>query len=235
MAQIVYYFTSAVALGSPMRKISYSVPTGNFGDVYAGYVAKKMGLPINQLIVATNVNDILARTLSMGEYKVGVTVPTISLSMDIQVSSNFERLLFNIHNQNGDQVSKLMSDLKKSGQFNISDEKLNEAKASFTPMRVDERHTRDTIAEIFRGGGNLIDPHTAVGVYAARMKNEDIKIPMVSLSTAHPAKFPEAVKDVTGIHPELPQHMADLFEREEKFDVLPNDMEILKTYIRKHK
>ena len=128
-----------------------------------------------------------------------------------------------------------MSDLKKSGQFNISDEKLNEAKASFTPMRVDERHTRDTIAEIFRGGGNLIDPHTAVGVYAARMKNEDIKIPMVSLSTAHPAKFPEAVKDVTGIHPELPQHMADLFEREEKFDVLPNDMEILKTYIRKHK
>jgi threonine synthase len=235
MAQIVYYFTSAVALGSPMRKISYSVPTGNFGDVYAGYVAKKMGLPINQLIVATNVNDILARTLSMGEYKLGVTVPTISPSMDIQVSSNFERLLFNIHNQNGDQVSKLMSDLKKSGQFNISDEKLNEAKASFTPMRVDERHTRDTIAEIFRGGGNLIDPHTAVGVYAARMKNEDIKIPMVSLSTAHPAKFPEAVKDVTGIHPELPQHMADLFEREEKFDVLPNDMEILKTYIRKHK
>ena len=231
MAQIVYYFTSAVALGAPNRKISYSVPTGNFGDVYAGYIAKQMGLPIDQLVVATNTNDILSRTLSNGEYKVGETVPTISPSMDIQVSSNFERLLFNLYGSSGTEVKNLMENLQQAGQFNISEERLAVAKETFNAMRVTEDETKATIAEVYKTGGELVDPHTAVGVNAARKNWKDRANPMVSLSTAHPAKFPEAVEEVTGVHPELPAHMADLFERDEEFDVLPNDLAALKKYI----
>lgn len=234
MAQVVYYFASAVALGAPNRKTSFSVPTGNFGDVYAGYIAKQMGLPIEQLIVATNVNDILTRTLTSGEYKVGTTIPTISPSMDIQVSSNFERLLFDIYAADGDQVRALMDGLKQSGQFNIADGPLNLAQSIFDASRVSEDQTKQTIDDVFRRGGHVIDPHTAVGINAARKNWRDKSIAMVSLSTAHPAKFPEAVKEVTGIHPELPAHMADLFERQEKFDILPNDLETLKAYIRKN-
>ena len=234
MAQIVYYFTSAVALGAPDRKVSFSVPTGNFGDVYAGYIAKQMGLPIDQLIVATNTNDILSRTLSNGEYKVGETIPTISPSMDIQVSSNFERLLFNIYDANGAEVRALMENLKQSGQFNITDDRLDIAKQTFNAMRVSEDETKKTIADVFNRGGQVIDPHTAVGVNAARKNWNDKSVPMISLSTAHPAKFPEAVKEMTGVHPELPSHMANLFEREEKFDVLPNDLDVLKKYILEH-
>ena len=231
MAQIVYYFTSAVSLGAPSRTISFSVPTGNFGDVYAGYVAKQMGLPIDRLIVATNVNDILSRTLSNGEYKVGETIPTISPSMDIQVSSNFERLLFNLYDGNGSQVRQLMDNLKQSGQFNISEDRLILAKNTFNAQRVSEDDTKETIADVLKTGGQVIDPHTAVGVNAARKNRGNKEVPMVSLSTAHPAKFPEAVKEVTGIHPELPPHMVDLFERPEKFDDLPNDLDSLKKYI----
>lgn len=231
MAQIVYYFTSAVALGSPERKVSYSVPTGNFGDVYAGYIAKQMGLPIEQLVVATNVNDILSRTINGGEYKVGETIPTISPSMDIQVSSNFERLLYNVYDGNGAEIRNLMENLKQGGLYNIAEGPLETTKATFDAMRVSEEETFDTIGDVFKRGGQVIDPHTAVGVKAAREKWNDKSIPMISLSTAHPAKFPEAVKEVTGIHPELPAHMADLFEREEKFDVLPNDLDVLKKYI----
>tara|TARA_R110002096_G_scaffold435828_1_gene663705 strand:+ start:12040 stop:13428 length:1389 start_codon:yes stop_codon:yes gene_type:complete len=231
MAQIVYYFTSAVALGAPNRKISYSVPTGNFGDVYAGYIAKQMGLPIDQLVVATNTNDILSRTLSNGEYKVGETVPTISPSMDIQVSSNFERLLFNLYGSSGTEVKNLMENLQQAGQFNISEERLAVAKETFNAMRVTEDETKATIVEVYKTGGELVDPHTAVGVNAARKNWKDRANPMVSLSTAHPAKFPEAVEEVTGVHPELPAHMADLFERDEEFDVLPNDLAALKKYI----
>ncbi|MBL4603641.1 MAG: threonine synthase [Emcibacteraceae bacterium] len=234
MAQIVYYFTSAVALGAPDRKVSFSVPTGNFGDVYAGYIAKQMGLPIDQLIVATNTNDILSRTLSNGEYKVGETIPTISPSMDIQVSSNFERLLFNIYDAKGAEVRALMENLKQSGQFNITDDRLDIAKQTFNAMRVSEDETKKTIADVFNRGGQVIDPHTAVGVNAARKNWNDKSVPMISLSTAHPAKFPEAVKEMTGVHPELPSHMANLFEREEKFDVLPNDLDVLKKYILEH-
>ena len=231
MAQIVYYFTAAVELGSPDRKISFSVPTGNFGDVYAGYIAKQMGLPIDRLVVATNVNDILSRTLSGGEYKIGETIPTISPSMDIQVSSNFERLLFNIYDSDGSEIRNLMENLKQSGLFTIANDQLAIAKDSFDALRVSEEETKETIDAVYKTGGKVIDPHTAVGVKAAREKWEAKEIPMVSLSTAHPAKFPDAVKEVTGKHPELPAHMADLFEREEKFDVLPNDLEALKKYI----
>lgn len=231
MAQVVYYFTSAVALGAPTRRVSYSVPTGNFGDVYAGYIAKQMGLPIEKLIVATNVNDILARTLTDGEYKVGETVATISPSMDIQVSSNFERLLFNIYDGSGDDVRHLMDSLKQQGVFNIGDEQLERAKSIFSAMRVSEDETKATIEEVYKNSGHTIDPHTAVGIHAARKNWHDKSVPMISLSTAHPAKFPEAVKEMTGEHPALPAHMADLFEREENFDILPNDLDVLKKYI----
>lgn len=231
MAQIVYYFTSAVALGAPDRKVSFSVPTGNFGDVYAGYIAKQMGLPIEQLVVATNVNDILSRTLSNGEYKVGNTISTISPSMDIQVSSNFERLLFNIYDGSGADVRTLMENLNQSGQFNIAADQLDIAQGTFDAMRVSEDETKQTIADVFNHSGQVVDPHTAVGINAARRNWNDKAVPMVSLSTAHPAKFPEAVKEVTGTHPDLPVHMADLFEREEKFDILPNDLDALKKYV----
>lgn len=231
MAQIVYYFVSAVALGAPARKISFSVPTGNFGDVYAGYVAKQMGLPIDQLIVATNVNDIISRTLLKGEYKVGETIPTISPSMDIQVSSNFERLLFNLYDGNGSDVNHMMENLKQSGQFNLGDDQLIKAKEIFDSIRVNEEQTKETISDVFKTSGHVIDPHTAVAVKAAREKWHDKATPMISLSTAHPAKFPEAVKEMTGTHPALPAHMADLFERPEKFDVLANDLDVLKKYI----
>lgn len=231
MAQIVYYFTSALALGAPERKVSFSVPTGNFGDVYAGYIAKQMGLPIEQLVVATNVNDILSRTLSSGEYKIGNTIPTISPSMDIQVSSNFERLLYNIYDSDAAEIRNLMENLKQGGVFTISEEQLQQAKETFNAMRVSEEETKATIDALFKTGGQTIDPHTAVGVFAARKLWKNQSTPMISLSTAHPAKFPEAVKEVTGDHPSLPPHMADLFERREKFEVLPNDLTVLKSYI----
>lgn len=231
MAQVVYYFTSAVALGAPTRRVSYCVPTGNFGDVYAGYIAKQMGLPIEKLIVATNVNDILSRTLNDGEYKVGETIATISPSMDIQVSSNFERLLFNIYDGSAADVRHLMESLKQQGVFNIADAPLERAKSIFTAMRVSEDETKATIEEVYKNSGHTIDPHTAVGIHAARKCWHDKSVPVVSLSTAHPAKFPEAVEEMTGEHPALPAHMADLFEREEKFDVLSNDLDTLKKYI----
>ncbi len=232
MAQIVYYFTSAVALGAPDREVSYTVPTGNFGDIYAGYVAQQMGLPIKQLIVATNRNDILTRVLTSGDYTVGKVSPTISPSMDIQVSSNFERLLYNLYDGRGENVRRLMDNLNQSKSFTIDSEQLNKAKQIFDAIQVDEQDTEATIKAIFEQTGMLIDPHTAVGVKAASLKNTDTSIPMVTLSTAHPAKFPEAVEKVTGQHPALPAHMEDLFERTEKYDRLDHDLDALKSYIR---
>jgi len=234
MAQIVYYFTSAVALGAPDREISYSVPTGNFGDIYAGYVAQKMGLPIKQLIVATNRNDILTRALTTGDYTVGTVHPTISPSMDIQVSSNFERLLFNLYDGNGDDVCRLMNGLGQSGSFTIDPAELAKAQKIFDAVQVNEEETEAAIQAIYNQTGMMIDPHTAVGVKAASMKNTDKATPMVTLSTAHPAKFPEAVEKMNGHYPELPTHMANLFERPEKYDHLDHDLDALKTYIRKN-
>jgi len=232
MAQIVYYFTSAVALGAPDREISYSVPTGNFGDIYAGHVARQMGLPIRQLIVATNRNDILARVLTSGEYRVGTVSPTISPSMDIQVSSNFERLLYNLYDGDGSAVRCLMDNLAQSGSFSLDAAQLDEARQIFDALQVSEDDTKATISMVYEQSGLLIDPHTAVGVMAAQVKKADPAIPMVMLSTAHPAKFPDAVEAVTGQHPVLPPHMADLFDREEKYDHLAHDLEALKACIR---
>jgi len=234
MAQIVYYFTSAVALGAPDREISYSVPTGNFGDIYAGYVAQQMGLPIKQLIVATNRNDILTRVLTTGDYTVGTVSPTISPSMDIQVSSNFERLLYNLYDGKGDEVRRLMEGFNQSGSFTLGPAALAKAQNIFDARQVSEAETEATIKAVFNQSAMTIDPHTAVGVKAASMKNADKATPMVMLSTAHPAKFPEAVEKLTGQHPQLPAHMADLFERPEKYDHLDHDLDALKSYIRKN-
>ena len=234
MSQIVYYFTSATALGAPEKMVSYSIPTGNFGDIYAGYAAQQMGLPISQLIAATNVNDIISRALNTGEYQKGTVCPTISPSMDIQVSSNFERLLFNIYGGDTGAVCQLMKDLEDGGSFKIAPEPLKKAQSIFDAVQVTEEETLATIKRIYEETSELADPHTAVGICAAHKMRRDKNIPMVTLATAHAAKFPEPVKQQTGQYPELPKHMADLFEREEKYDILPHDLSVLKKYIRDH-
>ncbi len=230
MAQIVYYFTTAVSLGGPDRPVSFSVPSGNFGDIYAGYCASKMGLPIDQLIVATNRNDILSRFFNTGKYiKEGVD-PTISPSMDIQVSSNFERFLFEIYGRNGADIKELMRQLDEEGGFSVNMAQLNEA--VFSAGRCDEQETLETIRQTLAESAKLVDPHTAVGLKVASDCRRDQTVPMVTLSTAHPAKFPAAVEKATSIHPELPSHMADLFGREERLVQLPNDLATLQTYIK---
>jgi threonine synthase len=232
MAQIVYFFTSAVALGAPSRPVAFSVPTGNFGDIFAGYAAARMGLPVAKLIVATNVNDILARTIETGRYEVGKVIPTISPSMDIQVSSNFERLLYDTFGRDGAAVNRLMQGLSQSGAFEIDAVRLDAIRAQFGAARVDEAETKATIARLREETGELVDPHSAVGLAAAARLRGDATVPMVTLATAHPAKFPDAVKQATGIHPDLPPAMQDIFTREERLDVLPNDLGAIEAFIR---
>ena len=223
-AQAVYYFTAAVALGSPRRPVSFSVPTGNFGDVLAGYVAKQMGLPVERLVVATNANDILARTLATGRYEVRGVVPTTSPSMDIQVSSNFERLLFEAYGRDADPVRRLMAGLGQSGSFTIAPEPLAAIRHDFEAAAVPEDEVTDEIGRTWREAGYLLDPHTAIGVRAARRHLETNRAtPVVALSTAHPAKFPDAVERATGQRPALPPHLADLMDRPERVTPLPND------------
>lgn len=224
LAQAVYYFTAAVALGAPGRKVSFTVPTGNFGDVFAGYVAKRMGLPIDRLVIATNQNDILHRTLETGaQVKEGVT-PSISPSMDIQVSSNFERLLFDLYDREGPAVVALMGELGTSGQFTLSQGALGRLRAEFDSARVSEDETEATIARMLAETGLVICPHTAVAVHAAGQRRGDPAVPMVVLATAHAAKFPDAVEAACGIRPALPPHMADLYERPERVTHVANDL-----------
>src|SRR5436309_10848927 len=223
VAQVVYYFTAAVALGSPRRKIAFTVPTGNFGDVYAGYVAHCMGLPIDRLTVATNVNDILARTIATGAYELRDVVPTSSPSMDIQVASNFERLLFDIHGRDGRAVRALMASLAQSRRFALSAQALSALRAVFSADRADENESAATIRTMLRETGHLIDPHTAVGVAVAEKETRDPSTPMVVLGTAHPAKFPDAVEAACGVRPPLPDWLADLHERPERITALAAD------------
>ncbi len=231
MAQTVYYAVAALALGGPDRPVSFTVPTGNFGDIFAGYVIKQMGLPIEQLVIATNSNDILDRTLKTGRYEVTGVEPTTSPSMDIQVSSNFERLLFDLTGRDGNAVTTMMSGLKQSGAFEIPTDALAKLRAGFTSGRTDEQTVAATIANTLKTSEKLIDPHTAVAYAVARTIKSDA--PMVTLSTAHPAKFPDAVKQACGVYPDLPPHMADLFERTEVFDVVENDLDAVESYISK--
>ena len=222
MAQIVYFFTAGVALGAPHRPVSFTVPTGNFGDVFAGYVAKKMGLPIDRLVIATNQNDILFRTLVDGDHRKGDVVPSISPSMDIQVSSNFERLLFDLYDREGPAVTRLMEELKTGGGFKLSQGALSRMVEDFDAGRASEAETLATIRAVRKTSGELLCPHTAVGAKVAAEKRGAAEVPMVTLATAHPAKFPDAVEEATGLRPDLPPHMADLFDRPERVTRVAN-------------
>ncbi|EIM26031.1 threonine synthase [Microvirga lotononidis] len=232
-AQAVYYFTAAVALGAPNRPISFSVPTGNFGDILAAYVAKRMGLPIERLMIGTNANDILARTLGSGSYEIKGVQPTTSPSMDIQISSNFERLLFEAYGRDGEAIRRLMANLGQSRAFTIEAGPLARIRQEFSAEAVNEDNVLAEMAETYRTTGYVLDPHSAVGTRAGRaLLKQRPETPVVALSTAHPAKFPDAVERATGLRPALPPHMADLMERKESFTVLPNDQAAVERFIR---
>ena len=233
VAQIVYYFTSAVALGSPSRRVSFTVPTGNFGDIFAGYCAKKMGLPVERLVIATNENDILARALASGIYKTHGVVATRSPSMDIQVSSNFERLLFEAYGRDAAALRGLMAGFAQSGEFTIAPGPLKAIRDEFDAFSTDETSCAEEMARVYRESGYTLDPHTAVAVSAARRAlARDRATPMIVLGTAHPAKFPDAVAEAIGVRPSLPPHLADLMSRRERFTVLPNEQGAIERFVR---
>lgn len=239
MAQIVYYFYSSLALGGPHRAVSYSVPTGNFGDIFAGYLAKKMGLPIEQLIIATNSNDILHRCISDNDHSKQALSQSFSPSMDIMVSSNFERLLFDLYDRKGSEIQRLMSEFE-SGHMSLSDSALESARKLFSSFKLDDHETLALIADMQLKNEYLVDPHTAIGVAAARANRKNSDTPVVCLATAHPAKFPEAIDKSAALFPEsplskpqLPAHMSDLFEREERYQVLNDDIAVVQAFISK--
>jgi threonine synthase len=235
-AQTVYYFAAGTALGAPVRPISFSVPTGNFGNVYSGHVARRMGLPIDRLVIGTNRNDILARFFATGRMTISQVEQSLSPSMDIQVSSNFERLLFELKGSNGQAVGEAMRLFRESGCLPEDTQVWHAARGLFSAHRVDDTRTMQTIAETYARSGTLIDPHSAVAVAAARaeIRADDGGAPMVAFACAHPAKFPDAVERATGIRPELPPVLADLLERRERLTMLPNDLGAVTRYIRAH-
>ena len=232
MAQIVYYFRAALALGAPDRPVSFAVPTGNFGNVYAGYAAREMGLPISQLVIGSNRNDILTRFMETGIMEVHGVEPSLSPSMDIQVSSNFERLLFDACDREGSAVMRTMIDFRKTGRLTVPQGGMKAIEALFDGHRLDDGQTLAAIDAEYRSGGELLDPHSVIGVAAGRAKGRHTATPMVALATAHPAKFPDAVERATGMHPALPPRLADLFEREERYEVLPNDLAAMMAHVR---
>lgn len=231
MAQIVYYFYAAVALGAPSRSIAFSVPTGNFGDIFAGYLARQMGLPIERLVIATNRNDVLHRVMTTSSYGRQSLSHTLSPSMDITVSSNFERLLFDLYDRDGAEVAKLMADFEH-GAITFSDEAMARARELFSSACVSDEETCQQIASTWQECEYLLDPHSAIGVRAALECDLPAGVPMVTLATAHPAKFPDAVKNA-GLTQEvaLPLHLADLFERKERFEVLPNEISAVHSFM----
>lgn len=234
MAQVVYYFYAGLSLGSPHRPVSFSVPTGNFGDIFAGYIAKQMGLPVEQLVIATNSNDILHRCLSANDHTKQALQHTLSPSMDIMVSSNFERMLFELYDRDGAKINALMEAFK-SGSMTLDESALAKARELFSSYRLDDQQMVDVIKTVFDESAYLLDPHTAIGVEAARQTRRSQSTPMVCLATAHPAKFPEAVKKAgQADDPALPAHMADLFDREEKYEVLDHDAEAVRSFIASH-
>ncbi len=238
MAQVVYYFAAALQLGAPRREVAFAVPTGNFGDVFAGYVAAKMGLPVAKLIVATNVNDILHRALSSGDYSQGAVTATAAPSMDIQVSSNFERLLFDLGGRDGVALAAQMAGFEASKAMQLSNAQRQGAAALFTSCRADAGDMSQAIRWVWERCGTLIDPHTAIGLHAAREAagsgSLPAGIPVITLATAHPAKFPEAVERATGQRPELPLRVGDLFDREERCTELAGDYAAIADYVTRH-
>ena len=234
MAQIVYYFWASLSLGGPSRPVSFSVPTGNFGDIFAGYLAHKMGLPIAQLVIATNQNDILHRCISDNDHSTRPLQQSLAPSMDIMISSNFERLLFDLYGRDGAAVAGLMADAK-AGHMDLSDSALKQARALFSSYRCDDKGMVKIIRDTYADCGYLLDPHTAIGLEAARHCRGNIETPMVTLATAHPAKFPDAVKQAGyPDDPELPSHMADLFAREEQLTVIENNQQAVQQFIAAH-
>ncbi len=239
MPQIVYYATAALKLGAPQQEVAFAVPTGNFGNIFAGYAAKQMGLPITRLICASNQNDILARFFETGRMERQGVKPSLSPSMDIQVSSNFERLLFELLGRDGTAVRAAMDEFAETGGFSVSPSALAEAKKLFSACRLDDQGTLDEIASIKKKWGITIDPHTAIGTYAARKMREsaeiDAQIPIVALACAHPAKFPDAVELATGERPALPHHLADLMSRPEAFLTAEAKPSAIADIVMKHK
>ncbi|ACE99464.1 threonine synthase [Rhodopseudomonas palustris] len=231
VAQVVYYFTSAVALGAPNRVVDFTVPTGNFGDIFAGYVAKKMGLPVRRLKIAANVNDILARTLKTGIYEVREVHATTSPSMDIQVSSNFERLLFEASGRDASLIRSLMGSLAQSGRFVLPDAVLAAVREEFDAGRADEAETESAIRAAWREAGDLIDPHTAVALAVADRDTTDSSVPNIVLSTAHAAKFPDAVEAACGIRPELPAWLDGLMSKTESIKIMPRDQVAIERHV----
>jgi len=234
MAQVVYYFAAALQLGAPHRPVAFSVPTGNFGDVFAGYVAARMGLPVARLIVATNVNDILHRALSSGDYSQGTVTPTEAPSMDIQVSSNFERLLFDLGGRDGVALAKQMAGFEDAKAMQLTNAQREGAAALFSSARADAGEMAEAIRWAWESAGELIDPHTAIALHAARVADLPIDVPIVTLATAHPAKFPDAVQRATGEIPVLPSRVGDLFDRVERCDDLPGDYAAVVDYVAAH-
>ena len=232
MAQVVYYFYAAVRLGAPDRPVAFSVPTGNFGDVFAGYVASKMGLPVARLIVATNVNDILHRALAEGDYSQGTVIPTATPSMDIQVSSNFERLLFDVGGRDGIALAEQMRGFEATKAMRLTNAQREGASALFTSHRVDADRMNLALRWAYEGAGQVIDPHSAVGL-AAALAADDLPadVPVVTLATAHAAKFRDAVERAIGLRPGLPSRIGTLFDREESYARLPASFEAVTAYV----
>jgi threonine synthase len=233
MAQVAYYFAGALALGAPDREVSFAVPTGNFGNVFAAYVARRMGLPIRRLIIGTNQNNVVSRFLETGRLSIDTVVPTITPAMDIQVPSNLERLLFDIHDRDGEAIRDLMRAFAEQGRVEVDPTRLRELRTFTTGRWFDESETRQTLADIYQETSLLVDPHTAIGIAAARATEREPEIPVVCVGTAHPAKFPDAVAEATGVHPPLPGRWADLLERPESMTVLPPDRPAIEAFVRR--
>lgn len=235
MCQIAYYFWAGVQLGAPDREVSFSVPSGNFGNVYAGYGAMQMGLPVRQFVVGSNKNDILARFFATGTMKMDGVEPTISPSMDIQVSSNFERLLFDLYDRDGAAIVELMTKFRETGLMEMSQGQYQKAREHFDGHRLDDDETRAAIRDVLATSGELVDPHSVIGIASGRACNRDRSVPMIALATAHPAKFPDAVKQASGVYPDLPPRLSDLYQRPEKVEAMTNDAATLMAHVRKNR
>ena len=231
-AQIVYYVAAALALGAPDREVAFSVPTGNFGNVLAAWAARRMGLPIARLIIGSNRNDILVRFLASNDMSIATVEPSLSPSMDIQVSSNFERLLFELLDRDPAATAATMTEFRRTGRMAVPDAAWRRCRTVFHGFRLDDAGTEQEIARLHEVSGYLADPHTAIGIAAARAHRPAPGIVTVAEATAHPAKFPDAIERAVGIRPKLPPRLADLFEREERFVVLPNDLAAVETQVR---
>jgi threonine synthase len=235
-AQIVYYVAAALALGAPRRPVAFSVPTGNFGNVYSGHLARGLGVPIERLVIGTNANDILMRYIASGAMAIAPVTPSLSPSMDIQVSSNFERILYELKGRNGASVAADLQRFRHSGELPADEQAWRRVRSLFAAHRADDAATIETMADTYRRTGRLVDPHTAVAIAAARaeLKEMDPAIPMVALATAHPAKFPDAVERATGIRPPIPPALAEIMEKPERTTILPNDVGAVARYLRAH-